>query len=422
MHTIFRSKFICLFLSLLICLFSFSPVFITRASAVTQSEIDELEKKKEEINEKKKAQQALVDALEGEQADFLELKKALDDRNAYTLEQMDLNQQEIDLYAGIIEEKSQEVEAARAVEQEQMEKYRVRLRAMEENGSYNFLAVFLNASSLGELLTVMDDIGEIMDSDKKLEDDYIQARENLESVMAEYESVKADLDAKQDKLRQEQTALQSQLEETEQMILDLKNSLDEENETLDEIEKIEDETQAEIDRLTEELERQRRAAIAATAGATNYSGGGTVTGSGSFGWPVSCTYITSCVGYRLHPISNVWKYHSGMDIASQYGDSVWASDGGTVCIANWNGGYGNCVMIDHGNGYYTLYGHLSSIIVSVNQTVSAGQVIGYVGSTGMSTGPHLHFEIRSANSDGSTTCLDFASWFSGLTFSPDSGG
>ena len=422
MITIRKNKFICVLLAVLLCVLSLRPLFSIEASAVTQSEIDELEKKKEEINEKKKAQQAIVDALEGEQADFLELKKALDDRNAFTLEQMALNQEQIDLYAQIIAEKSLEVDAARAVEQEQMEKYRTRLRAMEENGDYNILAIFLNASSLGELLTVMDDIGEIMDSDKKLENDYIEARENVESVMAEYEAVKAELDAKQEKLENEQKSLQAQLEETEQMIIDLKNSLDEESETLDAIQKAEDETQAEIDELTAELERQRRAAIAASAGATGYTGGGTVTGSGSFIWPVSCTYITSCVGYRLHPISGVWKYHSGMDIGCQYGDSVWASDGGTVCIANWNGGYGNCVMIDHNNGYYTLYGHLSSIVVGVNQTVSQGQVVGYVGSTGMSTGPHLHFEIRSANSDGSTTCLDFASWFSGLTYSPDSGG
>ena len=412
-----RKKFICLFLATLFCLFALRPLFSIEASAVTQAEIDELEEKKEEIKEKKKAQQAIVDALEGEHADFLELKKALDDRNAFTLEQMDLNQQQIDLYAAIIYEKSLEVEAARAVEQEQMEKYRTRIRAMEENGNYNILAIFLNASSLGELLTVMDDMGEIMDSDKKLEDDYILAREKVESVMAEYESVKVELDAKQAKLEEEQSRLQAQLDETEQMIVDLKNSIDSESETLDEIERIEAETQAQIDELTEELERQRRAAIAAAAGATSYTGGGTVTGSGSFIWPVSCTYITSCVGNRLHPISGVWKYHSGMDIGCQYGDSVWASDGGTVCIADWNGGYGNCVMIDHNNGYYTLYGHLSSIVVSVNQTVSQGQVVGYVGSTGMSTGPHLHFEIRSGSS-----CLDFASWFSGLTYAPDSGG
>ena len=107
-----------------------------------------------------------------------------------------------------------------------------------------------------------------------------------------------------------------------------------------------------------------------------------------------------------------------MDIGSAHGDTVWATESGTVCCAGVKGGYGNCVMIDHGNGYYSLYGHLSSIAVSLNQTVSKGSTIGYVGSTGVSTGPHLHFEFRA--SSGSS--LDFMGWFSGLTFAPDSGG
>ncbi len=397
------------------------PVFRTGAYAVTQDEIDDLEEEKEKIAEKVKVQQDKIEALEKEKSDFLELKVALEERNAFTLRQMELNQLQIDYMADLIEQKSLELASAVKAEQGQLEKYRTRVRAMEENGSYDLLAIFLNADSLGSLLSAMDDIGEIMDADKKLEDEYIAARQHSESVKAEYESLKAELDLKQEKLLEEQAALQAQIDETDQMLEELMNSIDEESETLEGFQKAVKDAQAEIDRLTEELERERRAAIAASAGAVGY-GGGTVTGSGNFIWPVSCTYITSCVGNRFHPISGQWKYHSGMDIGSQYGDSIWASDGGTVCIAGVNGGYGNCVMIDHGNGYYTLYGHMSSIAVSVNQTVSQGQVIGYVGSTGYSTGPHLHFEIRSANSNGTTTCLDFSSWFSGLTYSPDSGG
>ncbi len=105
-----------------------------------------------------------------------------------------------------------------------------------------------------------------------------------------------------------------------------------------------------------------------------------------------------------------------MDIGCQYGDTISASDSGVVSLAGVNGGYGNCVIIDHGNGYYTLYGHMSSIAVSEGQTVSQGQTVGYVGSTGVSTGPHLHFEIR--NSSGA---IDFNGWFGGLTYAPDAG-
>ena len=393
-----------------------SPAFTVKAFAVTQSEIDDLEEEKEKIAEKVKVQQDKIEELEKEQSDFMELKIALEERNAYTQKQIDINQLQIDYMTDLIDQKSLEVEAAKRVEKDQLDKYRSRVRAMEENGNYDILAIFLNATSLGDLLTAMDDIGEVMDADKKLEDEYIEARQTTEAVKAEFEDLKSELDIKQEKLVSEQNELKSQLKDTEKTLEELMKSINEESETLEGFQNAVKEAQAEIDKLTEELERERRAAMAAANGATGYYGG-TVTGSGNFIWPVSCTYITSAVGNRYHPISGQWKYHSGMDIGCQYGDSIWASDGGTVCIAGVNGGYGNCVMIDHGNGYYTLYGHMSSIACSVNQTVSQGQVIGYVGSTGYSTGPHLHFEIRSG-----TTCLEFNNWFSGLTFAPDSGG
>ena len=393
-----------------------SPAFTVKAFAVTQSEIDDLEEEKEKIAEKVKVQQDKIEELEKEQSDFMELKIALEERNAYTQKQIDINQLQIDYMTDLIDQKSLEVEAAKRVEKDQLDKYRSRVRAMEENGNYDILAIFLNATSLGDLLTAMDDIGEVMDADKKLEDEYIEARQTTEAVKAEFEDLKSELDIKQEKLVSEQNELKSQLKDTEKTLEELMKSINEESETLEGFQNAVKEAQAEIDKLTEELERERRVAMAAANGATGYYGG-TVTGSGNFIWPVSCTYITSAVGNRYHPISGQWKYHSGMDIGCQYGDSIWASDGGTVCIAGVNGGYGNCVMIDHGNGYYTLYGHMSSIACSVNQTVSQGQVIGYVGSTGYSTGPHLHFEIRSG-----TTCLEFNNWFSGLTFAPDSGG
>ena len=111
-------------------------------------------------------------------------------------------------------------------------------------------------------------------------------------------------------------------------------------------------------------------------------------------WPApSCHSLSSYFGWRIHPISGVNKYHSGVDIPASYGSSILAADSGTVILAGWNGGYGNCVVISHGNGVSTLYGHMSSIAVSVGQSVSQGQTVGYVGSTGASTGAHLHWEV-----------------------------
>ena len=116
---------------------------------------------------------------------------------------------------------------------------------------------------------------------------------------------------------------------------------------------------------------------------------------GVFTWPVpSSHYITSYAGYRMHPVYNVWKYHSGMDIAASYGADIVAMGDGKVILSQYYGGYGNCVMIDHGGGIVSLYGHASSLCVSVGQSVKKGQVIAKVGSTGTSTGNHLHVEVR----------------------------
>ena len=383
------------------------------AFAVTQAEIDELERKKEAIEEKVEEKQAVVDELEEKQAGVLEQKKALDERNSYLYEQLNINAEQIALYNELITQKAREVDAAKAKELEQLERYRRRVRAMEENGQADFLAMLLNANSLGEFLTAIDDIGEIMESDKLLEDAYIAARENTERVKADYEQYKATLEAKKEELNTEKVRIEAEINEAAELLEKIKGDIDTYSEELAELEQAQKDAEELIEKKIAELEEQRRreeeAAAAAAAAAGGEGGGGGYysdgpIASGNFIWPCACTYITSRVGGRIHPISGVYKYHSGMDIGCQYGDAVWASDSGTVILAGENGGYGNCVMIDHGfvNGdhYYTLYGHLSAIYVSYGQSVSQGETIGAVGSTGVSTGPHLHFEIR--NSSGPT--------------------
>ena len=406
--------------ALLAVLMTLSLVFAVLpapAHAVTQEEIDELERRKEAIEAEVEEKQAAADELKEQQASVLEQKKALDERNKFLYEQLSINAEQIALYDLLIAQKAREVDEAKARELEQLQRYRTRVRAMEENGNSDYLAMLLNANSLGEFLTAIDDIGEIMESDKLLEDQYIAAREHTEQVKAEYEQYKAGLEAKKKQLNEESARIKAEINEASELLEKIKNDMEANSKELEELRQAQQEAEDLIDRKIAELKAQQ-AAAAAGGGGGYY---GTVTGSGNFIWPCACTYITDNVGYRLHPISNEWRYHSGMDIGCQFGDAVWASDGGTVVIAGSNGGYGNCVMIDHGyvNGdnYYTLYGHLSSISVSVGQSVSQGQVIGAVGSTGVSTGPHLHFEIR--NSAGPT---DFSWRFSGLTFAADSGG
>ena len=389
-----------------------------QAEAVTQSQIDELKAQRNVIRAQRQEKQAIVEALEAEKADVVAQKQAMDERNMYTLQQIQLNNQEIELYDEMIAEKAAELEEAQRLENEQLERYRTRVRAMEENGGYNILAIISKSGSFSDMLTAMDDVGEIMESDRQLEEAYIAARENTESVKADYESTRSELEELKAQLKAEQEELEKDIEEAIQIILDLENDLENRQAEYDAIMAAEDAANATIDKLVAELEAERAAAAAAAAAAAGSGGGGgSANASGSFLWPVaSYVYVSSRFGLRVHPITGEKKSHTGIDIASNQGTAVYASDGGNVTLAGWNGGYGNCIMIDHGNGYVTLYGHLSSISVSQGQTVSQGTTIGAVGSTGNSTGPHLHFEVLKNG-----TRIDPEQFFSGLTISADAG-
>lgn len=389
-----------------------SPV---EAAAVSEDELDQLKAERDALVKQRQQQQAVVNDLKQQQAGVLAVKQALDERNMYTLWQIQLTEQEIALYDDMIADKSIEVDEAKALELEQLDKYRSRVRAMEENGSYDFIAYLLNTSDLGELLTAVDDIGEIMESDRNLEDAYIEARQNTEAVVAEYEEYKADIVDKQDELRGEQQQLQSELDEATKLITDITANLADNAAVLEEFQAAEQEAETNVANMVIALEKQRAAAAAASGGGGG--GGGTVVGTGAFAWPVpSCTYLTSRFGLRVHPVYGTTKSHTGIDIGAESGATIVAADGGTITMAGVNSGYGNCVMIDHGNGYKTLYGHMSSIAVSNGQTVSKGDTIGYVGSTGISTGPHCHFEVWK---DGSR--IDPEQFYSGLTFSENAG-
>ena len=399
-------KILAVLMALAVMLPLFSGALPVTAQAVSEDELEELKSERDALVKQRQEQQAVVDNLKQQQASVLAIKQALDERNTYTQWQIELTQQEIDLYEDMITDKSLEVEEAKELENEQLDKYRSRVRAMEENGSYNFVAYLLNTSSLGELLTAVDDIGEIMESDRELEDAYIEARENTEAVVEEYEEYKSGIEEKQEELRDEQEELQSELDEATQLITDITANLEENAAVLAEFEAAEQEAETNVANMVIALEKQNAA-----------SSGGSVSGTGQFIWPVpSCTYLTSRFGLRVHPIYGTTKSHTGVDIGAASGATIVAADGGTVVMAGVNSGYGNCVMIDHGNGYKTLYGHMSSIAVSNGQTVSQGETIGYVGSTGVSTGPHCHYEVWK---DGSR--IDPEQFYTGLTFSEDAG-
>ena len=460
---------LCIILAVLMMLSLVMTVLPVRAYAVSQSDIDALRAKKDEISQRVREAQERVDGLKEQQNTVLQQKAALDEKNKAAKEALELVAQEIAMYDEIIAEKTAELEAALAKEQQQLERYRSRVRAMEENGGYNVMSLVLSSNSFTELLTALDDIGEIMESDKNLEAEYRAAREDVERVKAEYEQVRADCEQKQSELREEKAQIEAEIADTEQQLAQLADDLEAAMAQYEAEAAAEEAADAEVRaliaqfqaeqeakrRAEEEARRQQQLLLqqqqqqqpigggeavgeggytgggeavgdgAYTGGAVGdgtsytsgesigdgggYSGGGASAGfSGSFVWPcpVWNGYITGRYGEQRSGHT-----HAGIDIDGYGcdGAAVVAAAGGTVISAGYNGGYGNTVIIDHGSGYTTLYGHLSGCAVSSGAYVSAGQTIGYMGSTGNSSGTHCHFEIRI---NGGT--VDPEGWFPGL--------
>lgn len=398
------------------------------AYAVSQTEIDDLQKKLDALEQQAQEQQDVINDLTSQKARFITRKLALDNKIEINRQMIELIGEQIEIYDEIIAEKQAELDKALEKETAQTELLRSRIRAMEENSTYSYASFIFDSSSVTELLSRIGDVNDIMHYDKTLEEEYMAAREDVESIKKSYEEARHEQELLQKELDTKQAELDAQVEAAYTMIAD--------------IETLSDDAQAEYDAIAEEEAKaeetlqeaiRKRAAEQAkynqnnnsnnggggnsggsggNSGGGGSSGGGSATSLSNLQWPVpSCTLITSRFGYRVAPTTGASTYHGGLDVGAGMGASIVAAGAGDVIYAGENGGYGNCVMIDHGNGVVTVYAHMSSIGVSYGQYVTAGQYVGAVGSTGVSTGPHCHFEIRI---NGAQT--DPAAYFSGLSY------
>ena len=396
------------------------------AYAVSQSEIDELQKKLDALEQQAQEQQDVINDLTSQKTRFITRKLALDNKIEINRQMIELIGEQIEIYDEIIGEKQAELDKALEKETAQTELLRSRIRAMEENSSYSYASFIFDSSSVTELLSRIGDVNDIMHYDKALEEEYMAAREDVESIKKSYEEVRHEQELLQKELDTKQAELDAQVEAAYTMIADIETLSDDaqaEYEAIAEAEAEAEETLQEAIRKRAAEEAAKNAANNANSGGNSGGSGGNSGGGGSSGggsatslsnlqWPVpSCTLITSRFGYRVAPTTGASTYHGGLDIGAGMGASIVAAGAGDVIYAGDNGGYGKCVMIDHGNGVVTVYAHMSSIGVSYGQYVTAGQYVGAVGSTGVSTGPHCHFEIRI---NGAQT--DPAAYFSGLTY------
>jgi murein DD-endopeptidase MepM/ murein hydrolase activator NlpD len=287
-----------------------------------------------------------------------------------------------------------QLDAAQRSLKRQDDALRRRLVDIYENGDVSYAAVLLSAHSFTEFVERWEDLRLLIAANESA----VRQRRDDERRVA---AITADLERTQLELQQQEQA-QAQARSQLAALADERRVLvsaadDQRRHVAVEVAQMEELSASEEAQL-ETLIRERQAELEAQREAARRAAGiaGTApppTGSGSFSWPVSGT-ITAPFGWRSNPFGGAPEFHEGLDIAAPMGTTVAAAAGGTIIMAQWYGGYGNYILIDHGGGYSTGYGHLSAIYVSVGQSIQRGQAIGAVGSTGQSTGPHLHFEVR----------------------------
>jgi len=263
-----------------------------------------------------------------------------------------------------------------------------RVRDIYINGRLSYLDVVIGSKDFSDFANRLEVLKRIIDSD-------ITLINEIKKERAEIEAHKQKLEADRAKLVELEKAALAKQAEIEQKKAErnvvLQKAQNDRATAMQAIEEL-NASSAQVSAMLKERQAARAAAAAAAAAGRSPPGRGAAY-TGQLGWPVSGE-ITSPYGYRVHPIWGTTIYHSGIDIGVDEGTPVHAADGGVVVWSGWMGGYGYAVVIDHGNGLSTLYGHNSELAVDEGQSVAKGQVISYAGSTGNSTGPHVHFEVR----------------------------
>lgn len=375
------------FLLVLAALCAMLPTVSAENSSDIQDEIDRLKEEADRIEQQQKEIENQIDENDAQTLSFAEEKMRIDNDLELARQEVENLEAQIHQYNLLVAEKQAELDELTEKQNTLMQKFRLRMRSLQERGNISYWQVLFHSASFEDMLMRKTMVEEIAASDQRM---LGQIRENAEQVLLAKESLteqKAMLEEKKVEQAAAQEALEQKRAESDQAISELIASR---QDLVEEQERIQDDMDAlekEIAAREEELNRQQQQ--------NNYV---PVVTEAGFLFPVSLNgyqCMTSPYGYRVHPISGVTRLHNGVDLAAVTGTPIFASKSGVVTTAciGWGNGYGNHVVINHGDGYSTLYAHQSALNVYEGQIVSQGDVIGYVGSTGNSTGPHLHFTV-----------------------------
>lgn len=344
-----------------VCMIFSALIMSQPVPAYAESLSDQLEQARREKEELEQQ----IKAIRSEKNAVLQEKALLDQRNETLRTEVSLVEQQV-------EETENRITGLTAREEQQYELFCRQVRAEEERGTVSYWSVLFKSASFTDLLARLDFVNEVMDYDRQVIAELQETRRQLSEDKAALETQRAELVSAQQELQQ-------QIDAAAALIRDYESTEAGHNASL---------KQAEADeKRIQELIRKAQQEAADSGGSS--SGGGS---SDGYIWPSNTHYITDSYGWRICPFHGR-EFHDGIDIGASWGSNVYASNSGTVIQAGWNGGFGISVMISHADGITTLYGHMSSYSVSVGQQVTKGDVIGQCGSTGNSTGPHIHFTM-----------------------------
>ena len=366
-----------------------------KSSSAIQTELNALKDENKTIQAEINAIQRQYDSNASEIQDLVNKKNAIDQEISLLSAQVQNLNDQISAYSQLIADAQDELDIAQFTLNGLNEKHKLRIRAMEEEGTVSYWEVIFEANSFTDMLDRINMMQEIAASDQSRLEEMRRAAADVKAAQEEMTLGKAEMEASSAALAQSQAAMELKRTESDDIIRELAKKQDEFQSMLDESEALQDELMRDIAAKEKELSQAKyEEKLAAQAAA-----GGAPSSNATWLTPVSGYTLTSLFGMRVHPVTGVNKMHNGIDMACAQGTPIYATRAGTVTTASYQaGGAGYYVSINHLDGFSSIYMHMTHYVVSAGQSVAQGQLIGYVGSTGISTGPHLHFGISYAGS------------------------
>ena len=374
------------FLALMMLLPMFTMVLEAAQAADTselEQQIREYQRQQADLAAQIKDLDRQLKSIAGDKAQALEQKRLLDRQISAKVQEIQSTESIIAQYDALIADEQAKLEDTQAKEEIQYELFCKRVRAMEEAGTVSYWSILFDSADFADLLDRATFVSEIMEADNKIMDDLAALRKSIEAQKAELETSRADQQTQRDALVAQKKELDAKEADAAALVQKIQSQESEYQSSRDALKREEEDVEAQI------IKKQKETQAKIAAGQISFDPG---TG---WQWPVPGRYkITSTFGPRIHPITGLPGNHTGTDVAAPKGTAILAARGGVVTISTYNNSYGNYVVVQHDNGIATLYAHMSSRAVSEGQIVTQGQTLGYVGSTGSSTGNHLHLEFR----------------------------